>query len=207
MLRGVTPALLSEVEERSREVLLLEEGASAILRGARLSRGLSCSKSRCVICAICAVVEHFLASTVGSSVSLVLFHSSAIAVPRSCVSYPSHICFDERYHEFLGGICMAGADVGVEAEATADLSRGDWSVLQCRVEEGFSRVSKVLDDGTIQVRMHGPLATPQKCTVDPHFSMLPIAYCTSYEPIGTIWQKRLDVVTATPPIRRRSARA
>lgn len=36
-------------------------------------------------------------------------------------------------------------------EAGTDVSLGDWSGLQCRVEEGFSRMSKVLEDGTIQV--------------------------------------------------------
>lgn len=36
-------------------------------------------------------------------------------------------------------------------ETGTDVSLGDWSVLRCRVEEGFSRVSKVLEDGTIQV--------------------------------------------------------
>lgn len=46
---------------------------------------------------------------------------------------------------------MAGAEV-VEGASSTDLLEGDWSVLECRVEEGFARVSKVLEDGTIQVR-------------------------------------------------------
>lgn len=47
-LRRVTPAVLSTAEEHSRKMISLQEKASSALRGARLSRGLSCSKSRWV---------------------------------------------------------------------------------------------------------------------------------------------------------------
>ena len=46
VLQSVTPALLSSVEKRAREMVSREKEASVILRGARLSRGLSCSNSR-----------------------------------------------------------------------------------------------------------------------------------------------------------------
>lgn len=46
VLQGITPKLLSSVEKHTRELLLLEGKASTILRGARLSRGLSCSHNK-----------------------------------------------------------------------------------------------------------------------------------------------------------------
>lgn len=46
VLQGITSRLLDEAEERARELVSLEKEASAILRGAGVSRGLSCSKSR-----------------------------------------------------------------------------------------------------------------------------------------------------------------
>lgn len=53
---------------------------------------------------------------------------------------------------FLGGICMAGADLNVGDKSATDMSYRNWSSLRCRVEEGFGHSSKVLEDGTIQVR-------------------------------------------------------
>lgn len=47
VLQGVTPAVVSSAQESAREMLSMEEEASSVLRGARLSRGLSCSKRRC----------------------------------------------------------------------------------------------------------------------------------------------------------------
>lgn len=54
---------------------------------------------------------------------------------------------------------MAGAEA-VEDASSTDLSEGDWSALECRVEEGSARVSKVLEDGTIQVRVGNPHVHP-----------------------------------------------
>lgn len=47
VLKEVTPSILSQEKQRAREVVALEQDASAALKGARLSKGLSCSKSRC----------------------------------------------------------------------------------------------------------------------------------------------------------------
>ena len=60
---------------------------------------------------------------------------------------------ESRYREFLGRLCAeeGGVHTGNGDEAGTDVSLGNWSGLRCRVEEGFSRVSKVLEDGTIQV--------------------------------------------------------
>lgn len=69
-----------------------------------------------------------------------------------------------RYRQFLQGVCTAGADLGV-GESVTDVSPNDWSILRCRVEEGFSRVSKVLEDGTIQVcccRLSRGFHTPRR---------------------------------------------
>lgn len=61
-------------------------------------------------------------------------------------------CLEYRYIDFLGRICVAGADMDMGSDETRrGVSLGDWSSLRCRVEEGFSRSSKVLEDGTIQV--------------------------------------------------------
>lgn len=63
-----------------------------------------------------------------------------------------------RYRQFLEEICesakadpVAGGGKDDDGAATGILV-GDWSVLRCKVEEGFSRVSKVLEDGTVQVQ-------------------------------------------------------
>lgn len=57
----------------------------------------------------------------------------------------------------MGRICEEEGGVhggnGDGDETGTDVSLGDWSGLRCRVEEGFSRMSKVLEDGTIQVRI------------------------------------------------------
>ncbi|CAM9527288.1 unnamed protein product [Ectocarpus sp. 4 AP-2014] len=117
-LRRVTPAVLSAAEERSREMISLQERASRALRGARLSRGLSCSKS--------------------------------------------------RFRDFLSKVCAA-ADAepdeggGGGGDAATDLVKGDWSDLRCKVEEGFRRVSTVLEDGTIQVGSDMTLKTLRRC--------------------------------------------
>lgn len=64
-----------------------------------------------------------------------------------CTSIPE--C---RYLDFLERLRVAGADKVMGADETgSDVSLRDWSALRCRVEEGFSRSSKVLEDGTIQV--------------------------------------------------------
>lgn len=46
VLQSVTPAVISAADERAREMSSLQERASRALRGAHLSRGLSCSKNR-----------------------------------------------------------------------------------------------------------------------------------------------------------------
>lgn len=64
--------------------------------------------------------------------------------------------FGCRYRDFLSKVCAA-ADAepdeggGGGGDAATDLVKDDWSDLWCRVEEGFRRVSTVLEDGTIQV--------------------------------------------------------
>ncbi len=58
-----------------------------------------------------------------------------------------------RYREFLLRVCAAEEEIDAGDENGTEVSLGDWSALRCRVEEGFSRVSKVLEDGTIQVNV------------------------------------------------------
>lgn len=61
-----------------------------------------------------------------------------------------------RYQEFLSGLCAAEAEHARGAgEEGAGLAQGDWSQMRCKVEEGYGRVSTVLEDGTIQVRLWG----------------------------------------------------
>ncbi|CAM9285288.1 unnamed protein product [Ectocarpus fasciculatus] len=119
-LRRVTPAVLSTAEEHAREMVSLQEKASSALRGARLSRGLSCSKSR---------YRAFL----------------------------SRVCAEADAEPDEGGGGGGGGD------AATDLVKGDWSGLRCRVEEGFRRVSTVLEDGTIQVGSDMTLKTLRRC--------------------------------------------
>ncbi|CAM9549428.1 unnamed protein product, partial [Hapterophycus canaliculatus] len=120
VLQSVTPTVLSAAEKGSRELSKLQDRASRAVRGARLSRGLSCSKS-------------------------------------------------SRYRQFLEEICesaeadpVAGGGEEVDGTATG-VALGDWSVLRCKVEEGFSRVSKVLEDGTVQVGSGMSLRTLRRC--------------------------------------------
>eukprot|EP00903_Cladosiphon_okamuranus_P015929 g14714.t1 len=115
VLERVTPDVLSRSLESSRDIVSLQERASSALRGAQISRGLSCSKAR---------YREFL----------------------------------ERLREEEGS-----GDVSNGDEAGTDVSQGDWSGLRCRVEEGFSRVSKVLEDGTIQVGSEMTLESLQRC--------------------------------------------
>lgn len=56
----------------------------------------------------------------------------------------------ERYRQFLWEVCEARTDF-CAGESGTDVSYGDWSSLRCRVEEGIGRMSKVLEDGSIQV--------------------------------------------------------
>ncbi|CAM9445050.1 unnamed protein product [Sphacelaria rigidula] len=101
VLQGVTTEVLSTAKDYARELGCLEEEASAILRGARLSKGLSCSTS--------------------------------------------------RYHTFLSALCTAEREQARKiSHDDAGLAHGDWSQLRCKVEEGFGRVSTVLEDGAIQ---------------------------------------------------------
>ena len=64
---------------------------------------------------------------------------------------------------------MAGPDFGAGV-STTDVSHGNWSGLRCKVEEGFGRASKVLEDGTIQVNSLPlgamfPTSTTSTCTL------------------------------------------
>ncbi|CAM9710449.1 unnamed protein product [Scytosiphon promiscuus] len=119
VLQSVTPAVIAAAEERSREMSSLQEQASIALRGARLSRGLSCSKS--------------------------------------------------RYRQFLEEVCESAKADPVTDDfqdsdgASTSVALGDWSALRCKVEEGYSRVSKVLEDGTIQVGSGMSLCTLRRC--------------------------------------------